>query len=82
METAMRFTPAFGMLMSTRAGDLDPGAIVYLLKGKGMDAFALNLMVNKEAWLLGMSSTSSDLKDLLDKELEDLCVAQAVDSLC
>jgi acetate kinase len=81
METAMRFTPAFGMFLSTHAGDPDPGAIVYLLEGKGMDAFTLNLMVNKEAWLLGMSRTRSDLKDLLDKELEDLCVAQAVDPL-
>ncbi|MGE5172260.1 MAG: acetate/propionate family kinase, partial [Betaproteobacteria bacterium] len=68
VDTTMGFTPAGGLVMSTRSGDLDPGVIVYLLQQKGMDAAALNRMVNKQSGLIGVSGTSSDMKELLDKE--------------
>ena len=58
MDTTMGFTPAGGLVMSTRSGDLDPGVIVYLLREKGMDAASLNRLVNKEAGLLGVSGRS------------------------
>lgn len=82
VETTMGFTPAGGLVMSNRSGDLDPGVIVYLLKNKGMDAAALNRMVNKEAGLLGVSGTSSDMKELLDREGADQRAAQAVELFC
>jgi acetate kinase len=82
MDTTMGFTPAGGLVMSTRSGDLDPGVIVYLLKDKGMDAASLNRMVNKEAGLLGVSGTSSDMQELLGLEREDPRAAAAVELFC
>ncbi len=82
MDTTMGFTPAGGLMMSTRSGDLDPGVIVYLLKDKGMDAAAINRMVNKEAGLLGVSGTSPDMKDLLAQEAADPRAAAAVELFC
>jgi acetate kinase len=82
MDTTMGFTPAGGLVMSTRSGDLDPGVIVYLLKDKGMDAASLNRMVNKEAGLLGVSGTSSDMQELLAREKTDPRAAAAVELFC
>jgi acetate kinase len=82
MDTTMGFTPAGGLVMSTRSGDLDPGVVVYLLKDKGMDAASLNRMVNKEAGLLGVSGTSSDMQELLAREGTDPRAAAAVELFC
>lgn len=82
MDTTMGFTPAGGLVMSTRSGDLDPGVIVYLLKDKGMDAASLNRMVNKESGLLGLSGRSADMKDLLEQEAANARAAAAVELFC
>ncbi len=82
MDTTMGFTPAGGLVMSTRSGDLDPGVIVYLLKEKKMNAAALNRMVNKQSGLIGVSGTSPDMKELLDREKKDTRAADAVELFC
>jgi len=82
VDTTMGFTPAGGLAMSTRSGDLDPGVIVYLLKDKGMDAAAVNRMVNNQAGLLGVSGISSDMKVLLDEETRNPHAAEAVELFC
>ncbi len=82
MDTTMGFTPAGGLVMSTRTGDLDPGVIVYLLKEKNIDASLLNRIVNKQSGLLGVSGTSADMKELLDKEPADSRAADAVELFC
>lgn len=82
IETTMGFTPAGGLVMSTRSGDLDPGVVVYLLKEKGMDAAALNTMVNKQSGLLGVSGISSDMKELLACEAKEPPAAAAVELFC
>jgi len=82
IDTTMGFTPAGGLVMSTRSGDLDPGVLVYLLREKGLDASALNRLVNKQSGLLGASGTSSSMKELLDKEQSDARAAAAVDLFC
>jgi len=82
MDTTMGFTPAGGLVMSTRSGDLDPGVIVYLLTDKGMDAAAVNRMVNNQAGLLGVSGVSSDMKVLLDEEPRNPHAAEAVELFC
>jgi acetate kinase len=82
VDTTMGFTPAGGLVMSTRSGDLDPGVLVYLLREKGFDASALNRLVNKQAGLLGASGTSSSMKELLDKEQSDARAAGAVGLFC
>jgi len=81
-DTTMGFTPAGGLVMSTRSGDLDPGVIVYLLKEKGMDAANLNKMVNKQSGLIGVSGTSPNMKELLDREAKDRRAADAVQLFC
>jgi acetate kinase len=82
VDTTMGFTPAGGLVMSTRSGDLDPGVLVYLLEQEGVRPSALNEMVNRKSGLLGVSRISSDMKDLLDKEKEEPHAAAAVNLFC
>ncbi len=82
LDTTMGFSPAGGLVMSTRSGDLDPGVILYLLKEKGLGFSAVNRMVNKEGGLLGVSRISSAIKDLLDAEAEKPHSAEAVELFC
>ncbi len=81
-DTTMGFTPAGGLVMSTRSGDIDPGVIVYLLKNRGMDAASINRLVNKEAGLLGVSGISPDVKELLDREARERGAAEALELFC
>jgi acetate kinase len=82
VDTSMGFTPASGIPMSTRSGDLDPGLAWYLARNERIDARAWNDMVNFESGLLGVSETSSDLRDLLAQEGEDARAAEAVALFC
>ena len=68
VDTSMSFTPAAGVPMSTRSGDLDPGLLWYLARNEGLDAKRFNEMVNFQSGLLGVSETSSDMRDLLGRE--------------
>jgi acetate kinase len=63
----MGFTPAAGVPMSTRSGDLDPGLAWYLSQTERMTVQQFHRMVNHESGLLGISETSSDLRDLLGR---------------
>jgi acetate kinase len=82
VDTSMSFTPTAGIPMSTRSGDLDPGLLWYLARTEGFDAKGFNEMVNFRSGLLGVSETSSDMKDLLDREAEDARAAEAVALFC
>ena len=82
VDTSMSFTPTAGLVMSTRSGDLDPGLLCYLMRTEGLDATGLNEMVNSRSGLLGISETSSDMRDLLDHEAEDVRAAEAVALFC
>lgn len=82
VDTSMGFTPAAGVPMSTRSGDLDPGLLWYLASTEGLDAKGFNEMVNYHSGLLGISETSSDLRDLLGKETQDVRAAEAVAIFC
>lgn len=82
IDTSMGFTPAAGMPMSTRSGDLDPGLVLYFSETEGMNADEFNAMVNHRSGLLGLSETSSDMRDLLDKEADDPRAADAVGLFC
>ena len=82
VDTSMGFTPASGIPMSTRSGDLDPGMVWYLARKEHIDARAWNDMVNFESGLLGVSETSSDLRDLLVRESEDARAAEAIALFC
>lgn len=82
MDTTMGFTPAGGLAMGTRPGDLDPGVLLHLLGSKGMTPAALSDLVNRRAGLLGVSQTSADMRDLLNREAVDARVAEAVALFC
>ena len=82
IDTSMGFTPAAGVPMSTRSGDLDPGLAAYLARTEGMDARQFSDMVNFKSGLLGVSETSSDMRDLLRLEAEDPRAADAVALFC
>jgi acetate kinase len=82
VDTSMGFTPAAGVPMSTRSGDLDPGLVWYLARTEGLDAKRFNQMVNFKSGLLGVSETSSDMRDLLDNEARDPRAAEAVALFC
>ena len=82
VDTSMGFTPAAGIPMSTRSGDLDPGLVWYLARAEGLDAKRFNEMVNFQSGLFGVSETSSDMRDLLDRETQDVRAAEAVALFC
>jgi acetate kinase len=82
MDTSMGFTPTAGVPMSTRSGDLDPGLVWYLARTENMDAQQFNVMVNSKSGLLGISETSSDMRDLLERESQDARAAEAVALFC
>jgi acetate kinase len=82
VDTSMSFTPTAGVPMSTRSGDLDPGLIWYLARTEKMSAKQFNEMVNFQSGLLGVSETSSDMRDLLDCETRDVRAAEAIALFC
>ncbi|HMA46103.1 MAG TPA: acetate/propionate family kinase, partial [Frankiaceae bacterium] len=61
------FTPAGGVMMGTRSGDLDPGVLVHLVEERGYDADALRRLVDFESGLLGVSGLTSDMQTLLER---------------
>ena len=82
MDTSMGFTPAAGLVMGTRSGDLDPGLLAFLAGREGMTPAGFQRLVNHESGLLGISGTSSDIRDLLDAETDDPRAAAAVELFC
>jgi acetate kinase len=82
IDTSMSFTPTAGVPMSTRSGDIDPGLVWYLARTEKMNAKQFNEMVNFQSGLLGVSETSSDMRDLLGRETQDVRAAEAVALFC
>ncbi len=82
LDTTMGFTPAAGLVMGTRAGDVDPGLLSFLLRGEQMSATQLDHMMNHDSGLLGVSETSSDMRELLAREADDVRAAEAVALFC
>ncbi|MGA2747442.1 MAG: acetate/propionate family kinase [Verrucomicrobiota bacterium] len=82
IDTTMAFTPTAGLPMSSRSGDLDPGVFIYLARNDGMTPDQFQQVVNYESGLLGVSETSSDMRDLLAREGSDVRAAEAVALFC
>jgi len=82
IDTSMGFTPTAGVPMSTRSGDLDPGLAPYLAQNEKISSKQFYEMVNHESGLLGVSETSSDMRDLLAREAGDVRAAEAVALFC
>jgi acetate kinase len=82
VDTSMGFTPSSGVPMGSRSGDIDPGLVGYLSQTEKMTAKQFNAMATNESGLLGVSETSSDMRDLLACEKADVRAAEAVALFC
>jgi acetate kinase len=81
-DTTMSFTPCGGLVMGTRPGDLDPGVVVYLARTRGMDAAAIEELLNRQSGLLALSETTSDMQALLAARSSDARAELAVAVFC
>jgi acetate kinase len=84
LDTSMGFTPLEGLLMGTRAGDLDPSILDFLAHKEGMTLDELETVLNKQSGLLGISGLTGDMRDLLAEEAEhdDRRARLAVEIFC
>jgi acetate kinase len=82
IDTTMGFTPAGGLVMSTRCGDLDPGLLVHLLEEDSWTVAEVNELVNRRSGLLGLSGISPDMQELLQREREEPRARRAIDVFC
>jgi acetate kinase len=82
VDTTMGFSPTGGLVMGTRSGDLDPSVPLFLLEERGMSPTEVSDLLNKQAGLLGVSGTSADMRDLLDREAVDGRAAEAIALFC
>lgn len=63
-DTSMGFTPVDGLIMGTRCGSTDPGALIYIAEKEGINLDRLSVMINKESGMLGITGVSSDMRDI------------------
>jgi acetate kinase len=77
----MGFSTLAGLMMGTRSGDLDPGAVLYLQMAKGMSAEAVQKLLYERSGLLGVSGISSDMRELLARH-ENPAAREAIDLFC
>jgi acetate kinase len=82
VDTSMGFTPTGGIPMSTRAGDMDPAVVLYLLREKNFTPAQVGELVNKKSGLLGLSGFSADMQDLLAQEHDNPAAAEAIAVFC
>lgn len=68
VDASMGFTPLEGVIMSTRTGNIDAGAVIYLAQNLGLDLNNLEALLNQKCGLLGVSGQTSDIRELLKLE--------------
>ena len=82
IDTSMGLTPAGGIMMGTRSGDLDPGILIYLLQEKKLTPAMLDDLVNHRSGLVGVSGTASDMRRLHAVEASNTEARLAIDMFC
>ena len=82
IDTSMGLTPAGGVMMSTRTGDIDPGVLLYALRECGDDAMQLEALVDRRSGLLGVSGVSDDMRTLRDAAVASADARLAIDMFC
>ena len=65
VDTSMGLTPLEGLIMGTRSGDIDAGAVTFLMDKLGLDTKGISNLLNKQSGLAGVSELSSDFRDIL-----------------
>ncbi|MDE6452871.1 MAG: acetate kinase [Muribaculaceae bacterium] len=64
VDTSMGLTPTEGLMMGTRSGDVDPGALTYLMTRHGLSAADIQRIINKESGIAGVTEISSDMREI------------------
>ena len=82
IDTSMGFTPASGLPMGTRTGDLDPGVAWYLMQFEKLSSKGFNHLINHESGLLGVLQTSSDMRELMEVEDTNGNAKDAIELFC
>lgn len=78
MDTSMSFSPNSGFMMGSRTGDLDPGLFSYLISEEKMSPEEISFMINRQSGLLGISETSSDMRELKKNRYTDSRADEAI----
>ncbi len=78
VDTSMGYSPLEGLVMATRAGDLDPGLLLHLLRDDAMPLDALDALLSRRAGLLGVSGISGDMRELLAADHDNARLAIAL----
>ncbi len=84
VDTSMGFTPLEGLVMGTRSGDIDPAIIDYVGAKEGLTSREMDVMLNKQSGLLGLSGLTADMRELLAEDAEngDRRARLAIDVFC
>ena len=84
VDTSMGMTPLEGLVMGTRAGDIDPSIIEFLMHKEGMTVGEVDTVLNKQSGLLGVSGLTNDMRDLLqeEKQHDDRRAKLAIELFC
>jgi acetate kinase len=82
IDTTMGFSPTGGLVMGTRCGDLDPGLVLYLVRHQQLTADQVSHLLSSQSGLLGVSETTQDMRDLLEREAADPRAAEAIALFC
>ena len=82
IDTTMAFTPTAGLVMGTRPGDLDPGLLVYMMRVEKKSPEEMDEFISKRCGLIGISETSYDMRDLVERRKTDPRAADAIDLFC
>ncbi len=84
VDTSMGFTPLEGLVMGTRSGDLDPAILEYIAAKEGLNFDQIDVLLNKQSGLLGISGLTDDMRELLAEEHEhaDRRARLAIDVFC
>lgn len=70
VDTTMGFTPVEGLMMGTRTGDIDAGALTFIMEKEGLDAKGISTFVNKKSGMQGLTGISSDMRDIYNAMME------------
>ncbi|MFN7966358.1 MAG: acetate/propionate family kinase [Acidobacteriota bacterium] len=82
IDTSMAFSPQGGLLMSTRCGDIDPGALAFAMELEHLTPAQIRTITARESGMLAISETSGDMRQLLAAEADDPRAAAAVAAYC
>ena len=83
VDTTMAFTPTAGLVMGTRPGDIDPGLVIHLMREEKLSPEQMDDFISKRCGLVGVSDTSSDMRDLIARRQKgDTRATEAVELFC